>query len=90
MDHKLYYKDPYIKKFTASVLCQNTNEAGQRYAVLNGTAFYPTGGGQPCDTGTLDGIGVTNVEEIDGEIRHYLATALPELPAQAEVSKKKM
>jgi hypothetical protein len=38
----------------------------------------------------LDGIGVTSVEEIDGEIRHYLATALPELPAQAEVSKKKM
>ncbi|MED0668644.1 hypothetical protein P4S95_00190 [Aneurinibacillus aneurinilyticus] len=58
--------------------------------MLNGTAFYPTGGGQPCDTGTLDGIGVTSVGEIDGEIRHYLATALPELPAQAEVSKKKM
>lgn len=82
MDHKLYYKDPYIKKFTATVLRQNTNETGEHYVVLSQTAFYPTGGGQPYDTGTLDSIEVTNVEEIDGEIRHYLTTALPDTYAE--------
>ena len=36
-------------------------------------AFYPTGGGQPHDTGTINGIEIINVEEIDGEIRHFVA-----------------
>lgn len=72
MTTKLYYKDPYVKTFSASVTRQE-----QDYVVLSETAFYPTGGGQPHDNGTINGIEVTNVEIIDGEIRHYLATSLP-------------
>lgn len=72
MTIKLYYKDAYIQSFSAKVI---KNE--QDYVVLSETAYYPSGGGQPHDTGTLNNIAVTNVETIDGEIRHYLATNLP-------------
>lgn len=72
MENKLYYQDPYIKSFTTLLKEQQKDEHGRVYAILEKTAFYPTGGGQPYDTGTLNGIKVIDVEEIDGEIRHYL------------------
>ncbi|MFJ8064389.1 DHHA1 domain-containing protein [Psychrobacillus sp. NPDC096426] len=72
MKSKLYYEDPYIQTFSARVIKQERD-----YVVLSETAFYPTGGGQPHDIGTLNGIGVTNVEIIDREIRHFLADSLP-------------
>lgn len=72
MENKLYYQDPYIKSFTTLLKEQQKDEQGRVYAILKKTAFYPTGGGQPYDTGTLNGIKVIDVEEIDGEIRHYL------------------
>jgi len=51
----LYYEDPYIKEFSARVLSKQ--EANGRYKiVLDQTAFYPVGGGQPSDTGTLKGV----------------------------------
>jgi alanyl-tRNA synthetase len=74
---KLYYQDPYIKEFTAAVISQKQTPEGKWYAVLDRTAFYPTGGGQPYDTGTLQGIRVTGVEEENGEIRHFLEGQLP-------------
>lgn len=73
MTKKLYYENPYIQTFSARVIKQEPD-----YVVLSETAFYPTGGGQPHDTGTLNGIDVTNVETVDREIRHYLAQSLPE------------
>lgn len=76
MENKLYYQDPYIKAFTAKVVKQEQNDTGNWYVVLNQTAFYPTGGGQPHDLGTIADQVVINVEEIDGEIRHYLERPL--------------
>ncbi len=73
---RLYYVDPYCKSFTARVVEASQDEQGQAYVVLNNTAFYPTGGGQPNDMGTLNGIPVLNVEEVDGEIRHTVAESL--------------
>ncbi|WP_347551134.1 DHHA1 domain-containing protein [Pseudalkalibacillus hwajinpoensis] len=69
---KLFYQDPYITSFSAKLIKQGHDEAGRTYVVLDQTAFYPTGGGQPHDTGTLNGLNVIDVEEVNGEIRHYL------------------
>lgn len=52
------------------------------YVVLEKTAFYPTGGGQPYDTGTIHGVKVVNVEETNGEIRHFLENVDVKLPGE--------
>ncbi|WP_010195797.1 alanyl-tRNA editing protein [Bacillus sp. m3-13] len=75
---KLFYQDPYIQTFTTTLSKQSQDESGKWYAVLEQTAFYPEGGGQPYDTGILDDHKVTEVQEINGEIRHYLEQPLPE------------
>lgn len=77
MEQKLFYQDAYLQSFTASVVKQQQDEAGNIFVVLDKTAFYATGGGQPYDTGTINDIQVVNVEEIDGQIRHYLEKPLP-------------
>lgn len=71
MKNKLFYQDAYIKSFTAHVVTK-----GKDYIVLDQTAFYPTGGGQPHDVGTIEKSVVLDVEEVDGEVRHYLETEL--------------
>ncbi len=69
---KLYYEDAYLQSFSADIVKQEKDENGREYLVLTQTAFYPTGGGQPHDTGTINGQKVIDVEEDNGEIRHYL------------------
>jgi len=59
----LYYENPYIKEFDAKVL-QITKVDNRFGIVLNQTAFYPTGGGQPADTGTIKGLnGEAKIED---------------------------
>jgi alanyl-tRNA synthetase len=79
MGIKLFYQDPYIKSFSAKVVTQRKDENGNYYIILEQTAFYPTGGGQPYDVGTIENIKVLNVEEVEGEVRHYLETELEEV-----------
>lgn len=76
LNRKLYYLDPYIKEFQTKGIKQQQDEIGNIYVVLEQTAFYPTGGGQPFDTGTLNGIEVVNVEEVEDEIRHFIKEPL--------------
>lgn len=73
---KLFYEDAYITKFSAQGVHQRQDELGNWYIILSKTAFYPTGGGQPHDLGTLNDVPVVNIEEIDGEIRHYVREPL--------------
>lgn len=76
MEDKLFYQDAYIQDFTAKIVKQEKDSEGNLFVVLSQTAFYPTGGGQPCDLGTIHDVKVVNVEEIDGEIRHYLSCSI--------------
>ncbi|WP_064091162.1 alanyl-tRNA editing protein [Rossellomorea aquimaris] len=82
MTKKLYYQDAYINSFTTSIKDQPKDENNQWYLILEETAFYPTGGGQPTDLGTLNNRKVINVEEIDGEIRHYIDEPLESLSSE--------
>lgn len=75
MKERLYYQDAYTVEFTA-VITQSGQDANGYYVELDQTAFYPTGGGQPCDLGTIDHVDVTLVEEVDGQVRHYLSSPL--------------
>ncbi|MED1949449.1 alanyl-tRNA editing protein [Brevibacillus centrosporus] len=86
MKDRLYYQDAYVKTFTAEVTKRGVAENGTPYVVLSQTAFYPTGGGQPSDLGLLDEIRVIDVEEVDGEVRHRLASPIPEETVQLEGS----
>ncbi|MFD2371534.1 DHHA1 domain-containing protein [Brevibacillus sp. GCM10020057] len=78
MKDRLYYQDAYVQTFTADVVKRGTEADGTPFVVLGQTAFYPTGGGQPCDLGVLGDVAVIDVEEVEGEIRHRLAATLPE------------
>jgi len=72
---RLYYQDPYLREFTARVSARRT--INDRPAVaLDRTAFYPTGGGQPNDAGTLNGVHVSDVIAEEGAIWHVLAAEL--------------
>ena len=69
MTEKLYYKSAYIKEFEATVLsCEKNKESW--LVILDRTAFYPEGGGQPADHGCLGEALVTDVHEKEGNIIH--------------------
>ncbi|MFB3853215.1 MAG: DHHA1 domain-containing protein [Vicinamibacterales bacterium] len=82
MTERIYYTDPYCRRFQAQVVRVDRFE-GKAALVLDRTAFYPTSGGQPFDTGTIGGVRVADVvEQEDGTILHVLGG---EPPAMAEV-----
>jgi alanyl-tRNA synthetase len=62
----LYYSDSYLADFDARVV-ERVTLNGFPALVLDRTAFYPTGGGQPHDTGTLNGIDVIDVVEREAD-----------------------
>ena len=67
MTEKLYYADAHMTEFDAAVLsCEKAKDCWA--VVLDRTAFYPEGGGQPSDLGTLNGIAVRFVRERDGAV----------------------
>ncbi|MDT8900880.1 alanyl-tRNA editing protein [Anaeroselena agilis] len=73
MTEKLYYTNPYQKEFTAKVQDLHSLPDGKFGVVLDRTAFYPEGGGQPYDTGWLNDIPVLAVSEDNGLIVHVTA-----------------
>ncbi|OZT14367.1 alanyl-tRNA editing protein [Priestia aryabhattai] len=82
MIEKIYYTSPYTTKWTASIL--SSFESNNRYYVeLNKTAFYPEGGGQPSDIGTIAGHKVLDVTEKDHSVFHEIDKRL-EVDIQVE------
>ncbi|MGE5361817.1 MAG: alanyl-tRNA editing protein [Bacteroidales bacterium] len=76
MTHRLYYTQPTLAEFDASVVGDDTID-GRPAVVLDRTAFYPTSGGQPFDTGLLNDAGVVEVvERDDHSIVHVLTTPI--------------
>jgi alanyl-tRNA synthetase len=83
MTERLYYNDAYLRTFDARVIARVQHD-GRPAVILDRSAFYPEGGGQPSDRGTLDRVPVLDVieRESDGEVLHVLA----EMIDRAEVT----
>ena len=75
MTRKLYYEDCHLAEFTARVTACEQSEKGW-LVQLDATAFYPEGGGQACDLGTIGGVQVLDVRERGEEIIHLCAEPL--------------
>src|SRR5712671_19266 len=71
MTERLYLSDPYLVSFTARVVAV-PDQGGRPAVLLDRTAFYPEGGGQPADRGTLGGAQVVDVQESGGDVLHLL------------------
>ncbi|MBE6916557.1 MAG: alanyl-tRNA editing protein [Ruminococcaceae bacterium] len=72
---KLYYEDSHLRHFCATVTGCEQSEKGW-LVTLNATAFYPEGGGQACDLGSLNGVKVLAVYEEGERILHLCDGAL--------------
>lgn len=72
---KLYEAQPYLTHFSATVESCTQGKKGWDI-LLDQTAFYPEGGGQPCDTGMLGGVPVLEVHQREGRVVHTCAAPL--------------
>jgi alanyl-tRNA synthetase len=83
MTDRLYYTDPYLKAFDATI-DRVEKRAGRCIVRLDRTAFYPSSGGQPFDTGTLGASRVVEViDEENGAIAHVVESAAGLQPGTA-------
>lgn len=84
MTRRLYYDDSTLRTFQARIVARRDTERGPAVQ-LDQTAFYPTSGGQPHDTGHIAGIPVVDVwDEEDGAIWHLLPAALAQAIAPGD------
>ena len=73
----LFLRDAYLRDCDAVVVDVRTDENARTGVVLDRTVFYYTGGGQPHDTGTIDGASVVEVRKNGDEVVHWLADGSP-------------
>jgi alanyl-tRNA synthetase len=79
---RLYYNDSHLIEFEARVTDKTDRVSGWTAVTLDRTAFYPTGGGQPSDTGTLDGNRVLEcIDDEENGVLHVIQGRAPEVGA---------
>lgn len=79
---RLYYTDSHLIEFEARVIDKSERVSGWTAVTLDRTAFYPTGGGQPSDTGTLDGARVLEcIDAEDDGVLHVIQGRAPDIGA---------
>ena len=77
---RLYYNDSHLIEFEARVIDKTERVSGWTAVTLDRTAFYPTGGGQPSDTGTLNGLRVVEcIDNEDAGVLHVIQGHAPEV-----------
>jgi alanyl-tRNA synthetase len=75
MTERLYYTDPYLREFDATLI-ETIPHEGRTALVLDRTAFYPSSGGQPADAGAFHDVRVLDVvEAADGRVLHIVDRA---------------
>lgn len=84
MTQKIYYDSAYTREWHTTITGKVDKEDGV-YVTLAETAFYPHGGGQPCDLGQIDGIAVLDVNIEDGEVWHKLERAPEQNDVHCEI-----
>jgi len=81
---RLYYRDSFLREFDAQVI--SCEKEGERWkVVLDRTAFYPTSGGQPHDTGKLGDVPVIEVADAEQKVVHYASAAVPVGPVHGTI-----
>ena len=86
MLERLYYQDSYLRSFEATVLGRQDTD-GHPAVRLDQTAFYPSSGGQPHDTGKLNDVPVIDVQvSEDGGVIHVLEHSLPGSNVRGEIN----
>jgi alanyl-tRNA synthetase len=81
---RLYYGESFLREFEARVI--SSEKEGERWrVVLDRTAFYPTSGGQPHDTGTLGGAPVIEVADVEQHVVHYTSAEVPSGVVRGEI-----
>ena len=86
MTSRIYYTDPYCRRFDA-VVTKRFEHDGHPAVLLDRTALYPSSGGQPFDVGRLtpaggpDAVDVIDVVDVEDEVVHVLSAPLPERTA---------
>jgi alanyl-tRNA synthetase len=79
---RLYYNDSHLIEFEAQVMDKTERVSGWTAVTLDRTAFYPTGGGQPSDTGILSGARVLEcIESEENGVLHVIQGRVPEIGA---------
>ena len=82
---RLYYQDSHLIEFEALVTDKTERVSGWTAVRLDRTAFYPTGGGQPSDTGTLNGERVLEcIEDDENGVLHVIQGRAPEVGASIQ------
>ncbi|MEK4075009.1 alanyl-tRNA editing protein [Paenibacillus sp. FSL M7-0656] len=84
MTQKIYYDSAYTREWHTTITGRVDKEDGV-YVTLAETAFYPHGGGQPCDLGQIGGIAVLDVNIEDGEVWHKLERTPEETEVHCEI-----